>query len=162
MKRHVGDFVRRCLTCQQIKAEHQKLVGLLQPLEVAEWKWEHVTMDFVTHLPRTLWKHDAVWVIVDRLTKSAHFLAVRMTFTLEEIYRLYILEIVRLHGVSVSIVSDRDPRFTAHFWKSFQKAMGTQQTMSTTFHPQTDSQSERTIQILEDMLRACVLEHKGN
>ena len=119
-------------------------------------------MDFVTHLPRTLWKHDAVWVIVDRLTKSAHFLAMRMTFTLEEICRLYILEIVRLHGVSVSIVSDRDPRFIAHFWKSFQKAMGTQQTMSTTFHPQTDGQSERTIQILEDMLRACVLEHKGN
>ena len=84
MKRNVGDFVRRCLTCQQIKAEHQRPAGLLQPLEVAEWKWEHITMDFVTHLPRTSWKHDAVWVIVDRLTKSAHFLVVRMTFTLEE------------------------------------------------------------------------------
>ena len=90
MKRHVGDFVRRCLTCQQLKAEHQKSAGLLQPLEVAEWKWEHVTMDFVTHLPRTLQGHDAVWVIVDRLTKSAHFLAVRMTFTLERFCRLYI------------------------------------------------------------------------
>ena len=75
MKRHVGDFVRRCLTCQQVKAEHQKPTGLLQPLEVAEWKWEHVTIDFVTHLPRTQQNHDAVWVIVDRLTKSAHFLA---------------------------------------------------------------------------------------
>ena len=138
MKRHVGDFVRRCLTCQQVKAEHQKPAGLLQPLEVAEWKWEHVTMDFVTHLPRTPQRHDAVWVIVDRLTKSAHFLAVRMTFTLERFCRLYIREIVRLHGVPVSIVSDRDPRFTAHFWKSFQKAMGTGLTMSTTFHPQTD------------------------
>ena len=101
MKRHVGDFVRRCLTCQQVKAEHQKLAGLLQPLEMAEWKWEHVTMDFVTHLPRTQQKHDAVWVIVDRLTKSAHFLAVRMTFALERFCRLYIREIVRLHGVSV-------------------------------------------------------------
>ena len=138
MKRHVGDFVRRCLTCQQVKAEHQKPAGLLQPLEVAEWKWEHVTMDFVTHLPRTQQKHDAVWVIVDRLTKSAHFLAVRMTFALERFYRLYIREIVRLHRVLVSIVSDRDPRFTAHFWKSFQKAMGTRLTMSTAFHPQTD------------------------
>ena len=88
MKRHVGDFVRRCLTCQQIKAEHQKPTGLLQPLEVAEWKWEHVTMDFVTHFPRTPWRHDAVWVIVDRLTKSAHFLAMRMTFTLEEILQV--------------------------------------------------------------------------
>ena len=162
MKRHVGGFVRRCLTCQQVKAEHQKQVGLLQPLEVAEWKWEHVTMDFVTHFPWTPQRHDVVWVIVDRLTKSTHFLAVRMTFTLERFYRLYIREIVRLHGVPVSIVSDRDPRFTAHFWKSFQKAMGTRLTMSTTFHPQTDGQSERTIQVLEDMLRACVLGNQGS
>ena len=92
-------------------------------------------MDFVTHFPRTPRRHDAVWVIVDRLTKSSHFLAVRMTFTLEEFCRLYIQEIVRLHSVLVSIVSDTDPRFTTHFLKSFQKAMGTQLTMSTTFHP---------------------------
>ena len=90
MKRHVGDFVRRCLTCQQVTAEHQKPAGLLHPLEVAEWKWEHITMDFVTHLPRTPRKHDVVWVIVDQLTKSAHFLVVRMTFTLEEFCQLYI------------------------------------------------------------------------
>ena len=115
MKRHVGDFVQLCLTCQQVKAEHQKPAGLLQPLDVAEWKWEHVTMDFVTHLSHTQRRHDAVWVIVDRLTKLAHFLVVQMTFTLEELCLLYIREIVRLHGVSVSIVSDRDPRFTAHF-----------------------------------------------
>ena len=113
MKRHVGDFFRWCLTCQKVKAEHQRPAGLLQPLEKAEWKWEHIMMDFVTHLPRTSRKHDAVWVIVDRLTKSAHFLSVRMTFTLEEFFRLYIREIVRLHRVPVSIVSDRDPRFTA-------------------------------------------------
>ena len=92
-------------------------------------------MDFVTHLPRTQQRHDAVWVIVDRLTKSTHFLALRMTFALEIFCRLYIREIVRLDGVLVSIVSDRDPRFMAHFWKSFQKAMGTRLTMSTTFHP---------------------------
>ena len=109
-------------------------------------------MDFVTHLPRTPRRHDAVWVIVDRLTKSTHFLAVRMTFTLEEFCRLYIREIVWLHGVPVSIVSDRDPRFMVHFWKSFQKDMGTRLTMSTAFHPQTDGQSERTILVLEDML----------
>ena len=102
-------------------------------------------MDFVTHFPRTPQGHDAVWVIVDRLTKSAHFLAVRMTFTLERFCRLYIREIVRLHGVPVSIVLDRDPRFTAHFWKIFQKAMGTQLTTSTAFHSQTDGQSERSI-----------------
>ena len=119
-------------------------------------------MDFVTHLPRTPQGHDAVWVIVDRLMKSAHFLVMRMTFTLERFYRLYIREVVRLHGVPISIVSDRDPRFTAYFWKIFKKAIGTRLTMSTTFHPQTDGQSERTIQVLEDMLRACVLDHKGS
>ena len=162
MKRHVGDFVRQCLMCQQVKTEHQKPAGLLQPLEVVEWMWEHVTIDFVTHLPLTQWRHDTVWVIVDRLTKSAHFLAMRMTFTLEELFQLYICEIVRLHGVPISIVSDRDPRFTTHFWKSFQKAMATQLTMSTTFHPYTDGQLERTIQILEDMLHACILDLKGS
>ena len=103
-----------------------------------------------------------MWVIVDRLTKSKHFLAVRMTITLDEFCRLYIREIVWLHGVPVSIVSDREPRFMTHFWKSFQKAMGTRLTMSTAFHPQTDGQSERTIQVLEDMLRACVLDHNGS
>ena len=162
MKRNVGDFVRRCLTCQQVKDEHQKPTWLLQPLEVAKWKWEHVTMELLTYFPRTPQRHDAVWVIVDRLNKSTHFLAVRMTFTLERFCWLYIREIVRLHGVPVSIVSDRDLRFTTHFWKSFQKAMGTWLTMSTTFYPQTDGQSERTIQVLEDMLRACVLDHKGS
>ena len=96
---------------------------------------------------------------MDRLTKLTYFLAVRMTFTLDRFYRLYIREIVRLHGVPVSIVSDRDPRFTAHFWKSFQKAMGTRLIMSTAFHLQTDGQSERTIHVLE---RASVLDHKGS
>ena len=90
MKKHVGDFVRRCLTCQQVKVEHQRPAGLLQPLEVAELKWEYVTMDFMTHLPQTSRGHDTMWVIIDRLTKLAHFLAVRMTFTLEEFDRLYI------------------------------------------------------------------------
>ena len=117
-------------------------------------------MDFMTHFPRTLRGHDRVWVIVNRLTKSTHFLVVRMTFTPEEFYRLYIREIVRLHGVSVSIVSNRDLRFTACFWESFQQAMGTQLMMSTAFHPQMDSQLERTIQTLEDMLQACVLNLK--
>ena len=109
-------------------------------------------MDLMTHLPRTSQKHDAMWVIVDRLSKSTHFLAVQMTFTLEEFCRLYIQGIVRLHGVPVSIISNRDPQFMARFWKSFQKAMGTQLSMSTAIHPQMNGQSEQTIQILEDML----------
>ena len=93
-------------------------------------------MDFVTHFPRTVpQRHDAVWVIVEWLTKSAYFLAVRMTFTLEEFCRLYNREIIWLHGVLISIVSNKDLRFTAHFWKSFQKAMGAQLAMSIAFHP---------------------------
>ena len=109
-------------------------------------------MDFVTHFPWTSQGHDAVWKIVDWLIKSRHFLVVQMTFTLEEFYRLYIQEIVRLHGVPVFIVSDQDPRFKACFWESFQQAMGTQLMLSSTFHPRMDGQSKKTIQMLEDML----------
>ena len=119
-------------------------------------------MDFVTHFPWALRAHDTVWVIVDWLTKSTNFLTMRMTFTLEEFFRLYIREIVRLHGVPVSIVLDRDPRFMTHFLESFQRAMGTRLMMSKTFHPQTDDQSKRTIQMLEDMLRTCALDLKGS
>ena len=131
----LGTFFCRCLTCQQVKAEHQRPTGLFQPLEVAEWKWEHITMDFVTHLPWTSQVHDMVWVILDWLAKSSHFLAVQMTYTLEAFCRLYIREVVRLHGVPISIVLDRDPRFTTRLWESFQQAIGTQLVMSTAFHP---------------------------
>ncbi|GFS40853.1 hypothetical protein Acr_00g0070880 [Actinidia rufa] len=137
-------------------------VGMLQPLPVAEWKWEHVTMDFVTGLPKSPRGHDAVWVVVDRLTKTAHFLPIRVSDSVKALSHLYVREIVRLHGVPVSIVSDRDPRFTARFWQSLQAARGTQLLFSTAFHPQTDGQSDRTIQILEDMLRACVMDFKGS
>ncbi|KAG7571564.1 Ribonuclease H-like superfamily [Arabidopsis suecica] len=128
-----------------------------------EWKWDHVTMDFVTGLPTGIKsKHNAVWVVVDRLTKSAYFIAISETDGAEDIAARYIDEIVRLYGVPISIVSDRDTWFTSHFWKAFQKALGTRVNLSTTYHPQTDGQSERTIQTLEDMLRACVLDWGGN
>ena len=115
-------------------------------------------MDFVMGFPRTLKGFNAVWVIVDRLTKSTHFLTIRWGISLERLAELYMNEIVRLHGVPVSIVSDRDPRFTLRFWGSLQKALGTKLHMSTAFHPHTDGQSERTMQTLEEMLRACVIE----
>ena len=118
-------------------------------------------MDFVTHLPRTVRNHDAIWVIVDRLTKSAHFLAVNLRMSMTKLAQMYINEIVRLHGVPLSIVSDRDPRFTSRFWQTLQNAMGSRLTMSSAYHPQTDGQSERTIQSLEDLLRTCVLDHLG-
>ena len=119
-------------------------------------------MDFVTGLPRTATGKDAIWVIVDQLTRSAHFLAIRVDFSLERLARLYINEIVRLHGAPASIVSNRDRRFVSQSWESVHKAMGTNLKFSTAFHPQTDGLSKRTIQTLEDMLRACVIDFKGS
>ncbi|CAL2256384.1 unnamed protein product [Prunus armeniaca] len=162
MKKEIAEYVNKCLICQQMKAERQKPSGLLQPLPIPEWKWEHITMDFVFKLPRTQNKHDGVWVIVDRLTKSAHFLPVRANYTLNKLAKIFIDEIVRLHGVPVSIISDRDPRFTSRFWARLNEAFGTQLRFSTAFHPQTDGQSERIIQTLEDMLRACALQFRGD
>ncbi|GKE81974.1 putative reverse transcriptase domain-containing protein [Tanacetum coccineum] len=115
-------------------------------------------MDFVTKLPKTTTAQDTIWVIVDRLTKFAHFLPMREDDTLEKLTRRYLKEVVSKHGVSVSIISDHDGKFTSHFWKSLNKALGTRLDMSITYHLETDGQSERTIQILEDMLRACVLD----
>ncbi|KAL5568353.1 hypothetical protein UlMin_024928 [Ulmus minor] len=139
LKKDVASYVAKCLVCQKIKAEHQRPAGVLQPIEIPEWKWEQISMDFVV----------------------AHFLPIKITYSLEQLADLYVKEIVRLHGVPISIISDRDSRFTSAFWKSVQKAMGTKLKFSTAFHPQTDGQTERTIQTLEDMLRACVMEFKG-
>ena len=162
MKRDVTEYVSKCLTCQQVKAEHQVPIGLLNPLPIPQWKWDNITMDFVSGFPLTQQKHDSVWVIIDRLTKSAHFILVRIDYSMDRLAELYVDEIVRLHGVPLSIVSDRDPRFTSRFWKELQSALGTKLNFSTAFHPQTDGQSERLIQVLEDMLRGCVIEFLGS
>ncbi|GJW25057.1 putative reverse transcriptase domain-containing protein [Tanacetum coccineum] len=115
-------------------------------------------MDFITKLPRTSSGYDTIWVIVDRLTKSAYFLSIRENDSMDKLTRLYSKEVVTRHGIPVSIICDSDGRFTSNFWTSFQKALGTRLDMSTAYHPQTDGQSERTIQTLEDMLRACVID----
>jgi len=161
MKKDIADFVARCLKCQRVKTEHQKRGGLLQPLPIPVWKWDHITMDFIVGLPRTPRKHDAIWVVVDRLTKSAHYLVVKTVFNAKQLADLYLKEIVRLPGIPVSIVSDRDTKFVSKFWQGFPSSLGTELCTSTGFHPQTDGQSERTIQTLEDMLRACALEYPG-
>nr|KYP37777.1 Transposon Ty3-I Gag-Pol polyprotein [Cajanus cajan] len=150
MKREVEEFVYACLVCQKAKVEHQKPSGLMQPLDVPVWKWDSISMDFVVGLPKTVKNLDAIWVIVDRLTKSAHFIPINIRYFLHRLTRLYISEIVRLHGVPTSIVSDRDPRFTSRFWESLHKALGTKLRLSSAYHPQTDGQTERTIQSLED------------
>ena len=148
--------------CQRVKVEHQVPSGLLQPIRIPEWKWDQITMDFMVGLPLTGRKHDSVWVVVDRLTKLAHFLPVRNDYSLDKLAELYIKEIVRLHGIPISIISDRDPRLTSRFLGKLQEAMGTRLNFSTAFHPQTDGQSERVIQILEDMLRSCAIDYEGS
>nr|GEZ40760.1 putative reverse transcriptase domain-containing protein [Tanacetum cinerariifolium] len=132
-------------------------IATYQP-KIPEWKWENVTMDFVTGLPRTPSGYDSIWVIVDRLTKSAYFLPKKKIDSIEKLAELYLKEIVCKHGVPVSVISNRDSLFTSRFWVSLQKALGTQLDLSITYHPKTDGQSERTIQTLEDMLRACVID----
>nr|GFA08518.1 hypothetical protein [Tanacetum cinerariifolium] len=128
--------------------------------EIATYKWENITIDFVTKLPKTSTGQDTIWVIVDRLTKSAHFLPMKETDSMEKLTRQYMMEVVSRHGVPVLIISDGDSKFTSHFWKSLNKALGTQLDMSKAYHPQIDGQSERTIQTLEDMLRACVIDFR--
>ncbi|GJW57245.1 putative reverse transcriptase domain-containing protein [Tanacetum coccineum] len=115
-------------------------------------------MDFVTKLPKTPNCYDTIWVIVDRLTKSAQFLPMKETYPMKKLMKLYMKEVVTQHGVPVSIIFDRDSKFTSLFWKALHKALGNRLDMSTAYHPQTDGQSKRTIQTLEDMLRSCVLD----
>ncbi|KAK1643105.1 hypothetical protein QYE76_060910 [Lolium multiflorum] len=162
MKRGIAQYVSECHTCQRVKAEHQSPAGLLKPLEIPEWKWDEIGMDFVTGLPMTSKKKDMIWVIVDRLTKSAHFIAVNTKDTAEKLVDIYVKEIVSKHGVPKKIVSDRGSIFTSAFWKQLQEALGSKLDFSTTYHPQTGGQTESTNQILEDMLRACALNFGGS
>ncbi|GJT72952.1 hypothetical protein Tco_1032238 [Tanacetum coccineum] len=158
MKANIATYVSKCLTCAKVKAEHKRPSGLLVQPDIPEWKWDNITMDFVTKLPKSSQGYDTIWVIVDRLTKSAIFMPMRETDPLDKLARMYLKEVVTKHGIPVSIICDRDPRFSSNFWKSLQKALGTSLDMSTAYHPETDGQSERTIQTLEDMLRACVID----
>ncbi|GJS01270.1 putative reverse transcriptase domain-containing protein [Tanacetum coccineum] len=158
MKKDIAVYVNRCFTCLKVKAEHQRPSGLLQQPKIPEWKWERIAIDFVTKLPRTSSGHDVIWVIVDWLTKSAYFLPMREDYKMDRLARLYLNEIIARHGVPISIISDHDSRFTSRFWQSIQEALGTRLDMSTAYHPQTDGQSECTIQTLEDMIKECILD----
>ncbi|GKF88590.1 reverse transcriptase domain-containing protein [Tanacetum coccineum] len=146
MKAIITEYVGKCLTCSRVKAECQKPSGLLVQPEIPMWKLERITMYFITKLPKTSNGHDTIWVIIDRLTKFAHFIPTRETDSMENLTRLYIKEIVSRHGVPISIILNRDSHFTSRFWKSLQSALGTQLDMSMAYHPEIDGQSERTIQ----------------
>nr|GEY46158.1 putative reverse transcriptase domain-containing protein [Tanacetum cinerariifolium] len=158
MKADIATYVSKCLTCAKVKAEHQRPSGLLVQPAIPVWKWDNIIMDFITKLPKSSQGFDTIWVIVDRLTKSAHFLPIRENDPMDKLARLYLDRILTRHETPVSIIYDRDGRFTSNFWKSFQKALGTNLDMSTAYHPETDGQSKRTIQTLKDMLRAYVID----
>jgi hypothetical protein len=138
MKRDVAEYVALCDTCQRVKAEHQRPAGLLQPLQVPEWKWEEIAMDFVMGLPRTQSGYDSIWVIVDRLIKAAHFIPIKTTYSGPQVAELYMLRIVCLCGVPKKIVSDRGTQFTLMFWERLHETLDTQLRFSSDYHPKTD------------------------
>jgi hypothetical protein len=159
MKRDVMEYVALRDTCQRVKAKHQRPTGLLQPLKIPERKWEEIRMDFIVGLPRTQAGYDSIGVIVDRLTKVAHFILVKTTYSGAKLVELYMSKIVCLHGVPNKIISDRGSQFTFKFWEKLHESMDIKLNFSSAYHSQTDEQTERTNQILEDMLRAYALKY---
>jgi hypothetical protein len=158
MKIEIARYVAKCDTCRRVKAIHMKAAGPLQSFPILTWKWEDISMDFIVGLPRTTKGFDSIWVIVDRLTKIAHFLPVKVKYTVATYAELYIARILSLHGVPKTIVSDWGSQFVSKFWEDLHKSLGTKLLHSSAYHPQTSGQTERVNQILEDMLPACVLE----
>lgn len=158
MKNDVASYLARCLECQQIKAEHQHPAGLLQPLPIPEWKWETISMDFIIGFPKSRKNNDSIMVVVDKLSKSAHFILVQSTYRFVHVAHIFMQNIFRLHGLPKTIISDRDVKFTSVIWKRLFEELGTQLNFSTTYHPQTDGQTKQVNQVLEDMLRAYVMQ----
>jgi hypothetical protein len=140
-----------------MKASHLKSAGVLQPLSIPMWKWDDISMDFIVGLPLTARKKDSIWVIVDRLTKTAHFITVHTTYSVQQYAYIYMDQIVHLHGIPKTIISDRGTQFVARFWEQLHEFLGTKLIRSSTYHLQTDGQIERINQILEDILRASIL-----
>lgn len=154
MDEDIARYVTTCDACQRNKPSQQAKMGQLQPLPIPVRPWQMFSMDLITQLPRSRSNKDAIVVFVDKLTKLTHYCATCTTVTAPELARITIQEVVRLHGIPEAILSDRDPRFTAHFWRAFWSQLGTSLTMSTAYHPQTDGQTERQNRTLEEMLRA--------
>jgi hypothetical protein len=158
IKIEIARYVARCDTCRRVKAVHMKTAGPLQSLPIPTWKWEDISMDFIVGLPKTAKGFDSIWVIVDRLTKIAHFLPVKTDHPVAIYAQLYIARILSLHEIPKTIVSDRGPQFVSKLWKELHKSLGTKLLHSLAYHPQTSEQTETVNQVFEDMLRACVLE----
>jgi hypothetical protein len=162
MKREAARYISKCDTCQKVKTDYMKPGGLLQPLSILEWKWDDISTDFIVGLPLMARKFDSIWVIMDRLSKSAHFIPVHTRYDVQRYAEIYIARMLCLHGVPKMIISDRGSQFVARFWEQLPTSLGTRLIHSSAYHPQTDGQTKRVNQILEDMLRACVLEHQGS
>jgi hypothetical protein len=138
LKKDIAEYLAKCIECQHVKAEHRHPTGLLQALPIPEWKWETIFMDFITGLPTSTKQNDAIMVVLDKLSKSAHFIPVKSTCKAIDIANIFMKEIFRLHGMPKEIVSDRDTKFTSNFWKSLMVGLETKLLFSTTYHPQTD------------------------
>ena len=157
LTRDTKEFIQHCSVCQQNKYLPKKPQGLIQPLPIPHQVWEDIFVDFITHLPAFA-GHTVIWVICCRLSKYAHFLALPTHYTVESLAQRFSAEICRLHGLPTSIVSDRDPIFTSTFWRNLFKAQGTKLQFSSSYHPQTDGQTEVVNRGLEAYLR-CFANH---
>ena len=157
LKRDIADYLAKCIEYQQLKAEHQHPIGLLQPLPISKWKWETISMDFITGLPKSTKQNDAIMVVMDKLSNYYHFMPTTSTCKAIDIANISMKEIFRLHSMPKEIVSDRDTKFTSKFWKSLIDGFETKMLFNTACHPQTDEQTERVNQIVEDMIRMHVM-----
>ncbi|WVZ90296.1 hypothetical protein U9M48_036606 [Paspalum notatum var. saurae] len=153
MKRAVAEYVAVCDTCQRVKAEHQRPAGLLQPLKIPKWKWEEISMDFIVGLPRTQKGYNSIWVVVDRLTKVAHFISVNTTYSGARLAELYISRIICLHGVPKRIISDRGSQFTSRFWEQLHDSLDSKLRFGTRYHPRTDGRVLYGTEPLETRVR---------
>jgi hypothetical protein len=158
MKKEIAEYITKCMEFQKVKDEHRHPTMLLQPLPIPEWKWEVVTMDFITGLPRIGKQHDSIMVVVDTLMKAAHFIPLKTTHKAANVADIYMKEVARLHGIPKTIVSDKDPKFTTKFWKGLFKGFRTNLNFSTTYHPESDGKTKRLNQVIEDILRMYVME----
>ena len=135
MRKYIVDYIARCIECQKVKFEHRHQARLLQPFPIPDWKWDVVTIDFIIKLTKTRKQHDSIMVVVDKLTKAAHFIPIKSTHKAANIVEIYMKEIVKLHGIPKAIVSNRDRRFTSNLWKGLFKGFGTNMNLSKTYHP---------------------------
>jgi hypothetical protein len=162
MKHETARYVPECDTYQKDKADYMKHGGLLQPLSISDWKWDDISIDFIVGLPLIAHKFDLIWVIVDWFTISTHFIPIHTKYKAEKYAEIYITRVLCLHGVPKIIVSDQGSQFVARFWEQLHTSLKTHLIHSSAYHPQTKCQTKRVNQILEDMVRACVMEHQGS